>query len=114
MGRGLCLQGSPLRWNRRLRVFPQPDCERTGPASKAGFDGAFECAVHVERAIRSGDMQEFVADGQLASMEGRNLHQPAGDIDRIAGGGDVLVAFATQSRRDDRAEMRSDLITQMG
>ena len=54
--------------------------------------------------------EKIVAQRQFDALRGSDLHQPAGDVDRVAGRGDLLVmAFPTHARGDDHAEMGTDL-----
>jgi hypothetical protein len=70
---------------------------------------AGQLALFVEGTIRSGRAQQLVADGELGAMAGRDLHQAACHVHRIAGRGDVVMAYAAEARGDDDSVMRADL-----
>src|SRR6202008_2049181 len=90
-----------------VRIPPDADVERAGTPAQARFDMAAEHARPEQGAFGTGGLQQPLADRDVGAALGRDFHEAIGDVDGVAGRGDLLVALAAQPGRDHRPEMRT-------
>ena len=109
---GSCVGLKSLRL--RQRIAPQPDCERARPPTDPCFHRSSQNTGFEQRAVAAGDLQHFVTHCDFCIVAGCDLHQAAGNVDRVTRSRDVLIAFAAESRGYDWPQMRSNLEAEPG
>ena len=91
------------------RSPPEPDRNRTGSTADRGGQRLFKHTEFHDGTDVAGGPVEIVAQGNIRMVGRGHFHQPACHIHRISNGSDVLMAVASETRRNDHAAMGTDL-----